>query len=203
MAEKDLIFAARVRTLRENLGLSQKALAAQVTAFSLGSIQRAEVGLVPSSRILAAMARFYGVTVAWLLTGQGDRQPVPVDEGVVGTPHTDQIYGQTTRVQTDAGEVDVTLFADPRAPDPFAAAVAALRRIFDTADPITIQAINSQIQAAAHAAACASRVSHVANENMELRAELRRVRERLKALEERGAGETQGSPADPDADESH
>lgn len=69
MSNFDAQFGHRLIKLREASGLRQEDVASTDVGFSLRVLSKAENGYIPSTRILGAMARFYGVTVAWLLTG--------------------------------------------------------------------------------------------------------------------------------------
>lgn len=71
-ATKTSQFAARVRRLREKLGLSQSELAARIgTGVKQQSLDQIERGLVSRPRFLPELAQALGTSVQWLLTGEG------------------------------------------------------------------------------------------------------------------------------------
>ena len=63
-------FAARMRELRENAGLS-KASAARKLGFSAQRYQRYEDGRIPDAETIMAIAAAYGVSADWLLGNGG------------------------------------------------------------------------------------------------------------------------------------
>lgn len=62
--------ADRIRTSRHSLGLSAEHLARRVDV-STTSVLRWESGTSPAARYVPALADALGVSIAWLLTGEG------------------------------------------------------------------------------------------------------------------------------------
>lgn len=74
-----LTLAARVRHLREKLGLSQAELALRMGAgVKQQSVDQVERGLVSRPRFLPELATALGTSVQWLLTGEGEATPAPL-----------------------------------------------------------------------------------------------------------------------------
>lgn len=64
-------FSGRFRDLCENSGMTQKELA-QALGLSEGSIVNYKNSRTPKADELLAIARFFGVSIEWLLTGEND-----------------------------------------------------------------------------------------------------------------------------------
>lgn len=67
-------FPNRFRDLVENSGYSQKDLA-MVLGISEGSIVNYKRDRIPKAEELLAISDHFGVSIQWLLTGQGDNPP--------------------------------------------------------------------------------------------------------------------------------
>lgn len=68
--------SARARFLRESAGISQREAdrLAHLTRGASGAIERGEVEK-PHAETLLGLSRLYGVTIEWMLTGDGSAPP--------------------------------------------------------------------------------------------------------------------------------
>jgi transcriptional regulator with XRE-family HTH domain len=73
----NLIVGERIREIRRRLRLSQTEFARRLGVIQV-SVARYEAGRVPRAEILDRIARLGGVTVGWLLHGQGERPNPPL-----------------------------------------------------------------------------------------------------------------------------
>lgn len=82
-------FGDRVAAARDQAGLSQKQLARKL-GIKTGTLRDWEDDLAePRANKLAMMAGVMGVSVGWMLTGQGDGVAAPLDEAPLSPDITD------------------------------------------------------------------------------------------------------------------
>ena len=90
--------ANRIRDARENKELDQTALAAKVDV-ATRTLQRWEKGeQVPDSNFLLRLARYTGVRVEWLLTGEGEMYHTLPPKGKIIPLHKEQVLRKVSLV---------------------------------------------------------------------------------------------------------
>ena len=65
-------FAERMKWLRQRAGLKSKSDAANAMHMNYGTYQGYEYGLTPSKKNYKLISSFYGCSLSWLMTGEGD-----------------------------------------------------------------------------------------------------------------------------------
>lgn len=109
--------------------------------------------MVPKGRVIQKIVEVFGVSVGWLLTGQGEPWPSAGGDGLYLAGKTEEkvIDGVRIKAQVFSPETAIKS-ADGRrgevreeGVDPFGAAVSALREIFDHNDPLTRAALESNL----------------------------------------------------------
>ena len=114
---------------------------ANAAGISLGSYQRAESGIVPGEMVLNRIAKYYGVSIDYLLTGKTDastNEPPPKPHGVA------HFYGVA---KAPAAQTQSQPTPKPDQESPFLQPMSMLSEILASGDPILVPAIQANLRA--------------------------------------------------------
>lgn len=95
-------FGDRVAAAREAAGMSQKQMARRL-GVKIGTVRGWEEDLSePRANKLSMMAGLLNVSIVWLLTGEGDGVPAPVDEAAIA-PDINALLVEIRDLKTQIG----------------------------------------------------------------------------------------------------
>jgi transcriptional regulator with XRE-family HTH domain len=182
-------------------GLSREDFAAKLS-IDKSSIQRYENDEnIPKGDVLQKIHKQFNVNINWLLTGQGE--PYKKNR-VIGLEDPVGLYGKTEQIIAGGKNFNVTSFSpsggDPgessNHQDPFIAAVAALKEIYDSNDPVFVPAIASNIRAFNMAVFNKKFIQAQGETIQELRIECEKLKNRMESLENQVKLIKGGNPED-------
>ena len=185
-SSKDIKFGERIKRLRklrslsEGFNISQIEIANKID-ISYGTYQRYEHGYHPNRNNLKKIIWFYDCNEGWLLTGEGE-------------PFDNQETIDKKRVTYNKeGAADICVAEQRKhgtGVDEFGQAVAGLKEIFDSHDPVLIPAIQANIHAFQISVRRKHHVQQQSDEITALKKENTNINTRLEAIEKRLAQTT-------------
>lgn len=184
---KNISFSERLTKLRLSLSFRngkpvQKKIVAQEAGISITPYSQAENGIVPGDKVLYKLAKYYGVSVDYLRTGEGE--PYRKGKGArdAGRPDPDvRKRIDSSATGPPSGPFDVP---DSHA-DPFIEALTILKEIYDSEDPYYIPALRANLYAFRRAIRREHQISEQQEEISNLKDECDDLKKRLAALEDR------------------
>ncbi|MDY6851754.1 MAG: helix-turn-helix transcriptional regulator [Thermodesulfobacteriota bacterium] len=165
---KDMEFAKRLVRLRLDLPLRDNKpvpikTVADESGVNIGGLSKAENGIVPGEKILNRLAKYYGVSIDYLLTGKTDastNEPPPKPHGVA------HFYGVA---KAPAAQTQSQPTPKPDQESPFLQPMSMLSEILASGDPILVPAIQANLRAFQSAVRDKQRLSIQSAEIKELR----------------------------------
>jgi transcriptional regulator with XRE-family HTH domain len=149
---KDLDFASRLVRLRADLPLRDGKLVAikdvaDEAGINVGSYSRAENGVIPGEKVLNRIAKYYGVSVDYLLgkdeaVSENKYHPVGHREA----KDKDGLFGRTKHLDVEGSRFAVTTH-EPDPDNPFLKPMAMLTEILASGDPVLVPAIQANLRA--------------------------------------------------------
>jgi transcriptional regulator with XRE-family HTH domain len=177
-SSRNQIFAKKLKERRELFGFTQVELAEKIGS-NKGTIQNYESGSLPKGDYVITLAEVLECSLDWLLMDKGLKPEPPDKEKQVG--ETEPLYN---KVETPGvGDRMVEYNADV---DEFGRAVAGLKEIFDSRDPVLIPAIQANIHAfqisvrrERHIQRQSDKTTRLEKENVSIKARLEAIEKRL------------------------
>jgi transcriptional regulator with XRE-family HTH domain len=169
-----------IKKRRKELGITQVKLAKMV-GVSETTIQNWEAGTWPKGDYAIALAKALDCSLDWLLMDKGPEPGPPSMEKQIDKP--EPLYNKVEAQGVGVSEVEY----DGRVDD-FGKAVAGLREIFDSRDPVLIPAIQANIHAFQISVRRERHIQQQSEEITALKKENTNIKARLEALEKRLPG---------------
>ena len=166
-----------MKHLRKRLDLTQIDAAREIN-LSYKALQDHEGGRLPNKNNLQKYLDFYKCNKIWLLTGEGE-PPQGDDKGDVLVKETGLRYN-VDRPVTDIGWQYNA--------DPFGQASSALKEIFDSHDPVLIDAVRANLYISRLYVRKERQIQQQSDEIRELKKEIDTLKKRLDSLEKRDVG---------------
>jgi len=170
---RDIEFGKRLISLRKSAKQNERYTqteAAEDIHISYKSLQNHEAGKLPNKANLKKYIDFYGCDKVWLLTGEGE-SPIGVDDQPSISEPRDINYKT----------IDTS----------FGTAVDALKEIFDSYDPVLIDAIRSNLYVFRLYARKDHQIKQQDRDIQELKEKYEELKKRFDSLEKRGVGSVQ------------
>ena len=177
------IFAKNFKKRRNDLGYSQQKIS-NLTGVGLKTIQNYEAGSLPKGDYAIALAEVLDCSLDWLLMDKGPEPEPPGEEKQIDKP--EPLYNKV-----EAPGVGDQMVEYGGGVDDFGKAVAGLKEIFDSQDPVLIPAIQANIHAfqisvrrERQLKQQAKEITALKNENTNTKARLEAIEKRLKEIPE-------------------
>lgn len=176
-SSRNQIFAKNLVLRRNKLRYTQQKLS-DLSSVKLRTIQNYEKGYKPKGDNIIALAEALECSLDWLLMDKGPEPGPPDKEKQVGK--TESLYNKVEA--PCVGDRMVEYNADV---DEFGRAVAGLKEIFDSRDPVLIPAIQANIHAFQRSVRQERQIQQQADEITALKKENSNTRALIEAIEKR------------------
>jgi transcriptional regulator with XRE-family HTH domain len=176
-SSRNQIFAKKLKERRELFGFTQVELAEKIGS-NKGTIQNYESGSLPKGDYVITLAKVLDCSLDWLLMDKGPEPGPPGEEKQIDK--TEPLYNKVETPGVGDRMVEYNAGVDA-----FGKAVAGLKEIFDSRDPVLIPAIQANIHAFQISVRRERHIQQQSNEITALKKENTNIKARLEAIEKR------------------